>query len=137
MRRGQRSTALILNILFHIIIIYISTHNRIIHEAGFSAEDRRQYRPVVWLNTIQSLVAVLRAMDNLGIAFGGGGEEGSADAALVVDAALYQNQQFGGGGGGGEVGDKRQPSSQQPLFDEDLLGAMMRLWQGQSVGWKQ
>lgn len=32
-------------------------------------EDFKQYRPVVYSNTIQSLVAILRAMPNLGIAF--------------------------------------------------------------------
>ena len=42
---------------------------RIIHESGFTVEDFKQYRPVVYSNTIQSLVAILRAMPNLGIAF--------------------------------------------------------------------
>nr|CAD7197209.1 unnamed protein product [Timema douglasi] len=43
---------------------------RIIHESGFTSEDFKQYRPVVYSNTIQSLVAILRAMPNLGIGFG-------------------------------------------------------------------
>ena len=43
---------------------------RIIHESGFTSEDFKQYRPVVYSNTIQSLVAILRAMPNLGVAFG-------------------------------------------------------------------
>ena len=43
--------------------------DRIIHESGFTVEDFKQYRPVVYSNTIQSLVAILRAMPNLGIAF--------------------------------------------------------------------
>ncbi|XP_037077914.1 guanine nucleotide-binding protein G(o) subunit alpha-like [Pollicipes pollicipes] len=42
---------------------------KIIHESGFTAEDFKQYRPVVYSNTIQSLVAILRAMTNLGIQF--------------------------------------------------------------------
>lgn len=44
------------------------TH-RIIHESGFTSEDFKQYRPVVYSNTIQSLVAILRAMPNLNIPF--------------------------------------------------------------------
>jgi guanine nucleotide-binding protein G(o) subunit alpha len=44
--------------------------HRIIHESGFTPEDFKQYRPVVYSNTIQSLVAILRAMPNLGINFG-------------------------------------------------------------------
>ena len=42
---------------------------KIIHESGFTPEDFKQYRPVVFSNTIQSLVAILRAMPNLGVAF--------------------------------------------------------------------
>ena len=42
---------------------------RIIHEGGFTQEDNKQYRPVVYSNTIQSLVAILRAMNTLKIAF--------------------------------------------------------------------
>uniref|UniRef100_A0A2H1VSS0 SFRICE_014173 n=1 Tax=Spodoptera frugiperda TaxID=7108 RepID=A0A2H1VSS0_SPOFR len=43
---------------------------KIIHESGFTNEDFKQYRPVVYSNTIQSLVAILRAMPNLGITYG-------------------------------------------------------------------
>jgi guanine nucleotide-binding protein G(o) subunit alpha len=43
---------------------------RIIHESGFTAEDYKQYKPVVYSNTVQSLVAILRAMGNLSIPFG-------------------------------------------------------------------
>lgn len=42
---------------------------KIIHESGFTPEDFKQYRPVVYSNTIQSLVAILRAMPILGIAY--------------------------------------------------------------------
>jgi len=42
---------------------------KIIHESGFTSEDFKQYRPVVYSNTIQSLVAILRAMPNLNITF--------------------------------------------------------------------
>jgi len=42
---------------------------KIIHESGFTAEDFKQYRPVVYSNTIQSLVAILRAMPNLSIQY--------------------------------------------------------------------
>ncbi|KAG8227398.1 hypothetical protein J437_LFUL000407 [Ladona fulva] len=57
---------------------------RIIHESGFTSEDFKQYRPVVYSNTIQSLVAILRAMPNLGIAFGNNERE-SWKAFVVSD----------------------------------------------------
>lgn len=47
----------------------LNLFSRIIHESGFTSEDFKQYRPVVYSNTIQSLVAILRAMPNLNIPF--------------------------------------------------------------------
>lgn len=44
--------------------------SRIIHEDGFSGEDVKQYKPVVYSNTIQSLAAIVRAMDTLGVEYG-------------------------------------------------------------------
>lgn len=43
---------------------------KIIHESGYSREECEQYKPVVYSNTIQSLVAIIRAMGQLRIDFG-------------------------------------------------------------------
>ncbi|XP_013786823.1 guanine nucleotide-binding protein G(i) subunit alpha isoform X1 [Limulus polyphemus] len=43
---------------------------KIIHEAGYSKDECLQYRPVVHSNTIQSLMAIIRAMGQLKIDFG-------------------------------------------------------------------
>lgn len=42
---------------------------KIIHETGYSREECEQYRPVVYSNTIQSLMAIIRAMPQLEINF--------------------------------------------------------------------
>lgn len=42
---------------------------KIIHETGYSKEECEQYRPVVYSNTIQSLMAIIRAMGQLRIPF--------------------------------------------------------------------
>ncbi|XP_072401826.1 guanine nucleotide-binding protein G(i) subunit alpha [Diabrotica undecimpunctata] len=42
---------------------------KIIHELGYTPEECEQYRPVVYSNTIQSLIAIIRAMGQLGIDF--------------------------------------------------------------------
>ncbi len=42
---------------------------RIIHEAGYSKEECMQYKPVVYSNTVQSMVAILKAMERLNISF--------------------------------------------------------------------
>lgn len=56
--------------LVHALCLLLLCTCRIIHEDGFSGDDVKQYKPVVYSNTIQSLAAILRAMDSLGIEFG-------------------------------------------------------------------
>lgn len=43
---------------------------RIIHETGYTEEERKAYKPVVFSNTIQSMMAIIRAMGPLKIQFG-------------------------------------------------------------------
>lgn len=43
---------------------------RIIHEDGYSEEECKQYKVVVYSNTIQSIMAIIRAMGRLKIDFG-------------------------------------------------------------------
>ena len=45
-------------------------HFRIIHEDGYSEEECKQYKVVVYSNTIQSIMAIIRAMGWLKIDFG-------------------------------------------------------------------
>ena len=42
---------------------------KIIHESGYSRDECEQYRPVVYSNTIQSLMAIIKAMEQLRIDF--------------------------------------------------------------------
>lgn len=53
---------------------------KIIHETGYSKEECEQYRPVVYSNTIQSLMAIIRAMGQLRINF--------ADSSRAVRTSL-------------------------------------------------
>uniref|UniRef100_A0A8D1SSJ0 G protein subunit alpha i1 n=1 Tax=Sus scrofa TaxID=9823 RepID=A0A8D1SSJ0_PIG len=43
---------------------------KIIHEDGYSEEECKQYKVVVYSNTIQSIIAIIRAMGRLKIDFG-------------------------------------------------------------------
>ena len=43
--------------------------SRIIHESGYSEDECIQYKPVVYSNTIQSMLAIIRAMGTLNIEF--------------------------------------------------------------------
>lgn len=79
---------------------------RIIHDSGFTTEDFKQYKPVVYSNTIQSMVAILRAMPNLGISFSN--NERESDAKMVFDVVSRMED--------------TEP------FSDDLLIGMKRLW---------
>ncbi|CAI9715898.1 nucleotide-binding G(o) subunit alpha [Octopus vulgaris] len=79
---------------------------KIIHEGGFTSEDNKQYKPVVYSNTIQSLVAIIRAMGTLDIPFGD--NERECDAKMVLDVI-------------GRMEDTEP-------FSDELLQAMKRLW---------
>lgn len=63
---------------------------------------------MVYSNTVQSLVAIIRAMGNLSIPFGS--PEREADAKLVMDVVARMED--------------TEP------FSDELLLAMKRLWQG-------
>lgn len=62
----------------HLLNIFLRFFRRIIHEAGYSEEECKQYKAVVYSNTIQSIIAIIRAMGRLKIDFG--------DAARAVSA---------------------------------------------------
>lgn len=49
--------------------------DRIIHEKGYSKTECLSYVPVIYSNTIQSLLAILRAMGRLKIGFAQAGAE--------------------------------------------------------------
>ncbi|XP_024058024.1 guanine nucleotide-binding protein G(o) subunit alpha isoform X3 [Terrapene carolina triunguis] len=80
---------------------------KIIHEDGFSGEDVKQYKPVVYSNTIQSLAAIVRAMDTLGIEYG--------DKERRVED-------------GDQLFSMPLKAEQEGIQPENLLSAMMRLW---------
>uniref|UniRef100_A0A8V1ACZ7 G protein subunit alpha i3 n=1 Tax=Gallus gallus TaxID=9031 RepID=A0A8V1ACZ7_CHICK len=79
---------------------------KIIHEDGYSEEECKQYKVVVYSNTIQSIIAIIRAMGRLKIDFGevaraddarqlfvlaGSAEEGVMTAELNDSASYYLN----------------------------------------------
>ncbi len=55
---------ILFNCLYSLLLCF-----RIIHEDGFSRDECKQYRPVVYSNTVQSLAAIIRGMDLIGINF--------------------------------------------------------------------
>uniref|UniRef100_A0A8C5H395 Guanine nucleotide-binding protein G(o) subunit alpha n=1 Tax=Gouania willdenowi TaxID=441366 RepID=A0A8C5H395_GOUWI len=78
---------------------------------GFSGDDVKQYKPVVYSNTIQSLAAIVRAMDTLGLDYGD--KERKADAKMVCDVVSRMED--------------TEP------YSAELLSAMMRLWSDSGI----
>ena len=79
---------------------------KIIHMKGYSEEEYMQYKPIVYSNTIQAMVAMLRAMETLNVEF--------VDRARLADCAI--------------VVDVVQQMNDMEPFTPEVLGALMRLW---------
>ncbi|XP_026527879.1 guanine nucleotide-binding protein G(o) subunit alpha isoform X2 [Notechis scutatus] len=82
---------------------------KIIHEDGFSGEDVKQYKPVIYSNTIQSLAAIVRAMDTLGIEYG---DKERRDTGKPPSG----------------LKDPLKECKLPTPFSPELLSAMIRLW---------
>uniref|UniRef100_A0A2K6SZC8 G protein subunit alpha i3 n=1 Tax=Saimiri boliviensis boliviensis TaxID=39432 RepID=A0A2K6SZC8_SAIBB len=83
---------------------------KIIHEDGYSEDECKQYKVVVYSNTIQSIIAIIRAMGRLKIDFG--------EAARADDA----RQLFVLAG-----------SAEEGVMTPELAGVIKRLWRDGGV----
>uniref|UniRef100_A0AAR2JSW8 Guanine nucleotide binding protein (G protein), alpha inhibiting activity polypeptide 3 n=1 Tax=Pygocentrus nattereri TaxID=42514 RepID=A0AAR2JSW8_PYGNA len=83
---------------------------KIIHEDGYSDEECKQYKVVVYSNTIQSIIAIIRAMGRLKIDFG--------DPARADDA----RQLFVLAG-----------TAEEGVMTPELTGVIRRLWKDGGV----
>jgi len=83
---------------------------KIIHEKGYSQEECLQYKPVVYSNAIQSLMAIIKAMGQLKIEFG------------HVDRAEDARQFFSLAG-----------HADEGAMSPELSGIMKRLWKDLGV----
>lgn len=79
---------------------------KIIHEDGYTEEECRQYRAVVYSNTIQSIMAIIKAMGNLNIDFD---DSGRADDARQLFALS-------------------STAEEQGIMPDDLANVIRRLW---------
>ncbi|XP_075550786.1 guanine nucleotide-binding protein G(i) subunit alpha-like isoform X5 [Dermacentor variabilis] len=85
---------------------------KIIHESGYTADECKLYRPVVHSNTIQSLLAIIRAMGQLKIDFKDPSRADDARQFFTVAGAT---------------------SSQECEITTELASLMKRLWQDPGV----
>lgn len=59
----------------------MSTPCRIIHQDGYSPEECLEYKSIIYGNVLQSILAIIRAMSTLGIAY--------AEPSYAVRAGQY------------------------------------------------
>ncbi|XP_001641755.2 guanine nucleotide-binding protein G(i) subunit alpha [Nematostella vectensis] len=83
---------------------------KIIHEHGYSKEECTQYKQVVYSNTIQSMIAIIRAMGTLKIEFG------------HPDRADDAREMFALAG-----------SMEDVKFTSELISIMKRLWSDSGI----
>ena len=63
--------------------------DRIIHEHGYTQEECAQYRQVVYSNTIQSMIAIIRALGTLKIEFGNSDRAVSLFVSYFIVVVLF------------------------------------------------
>uniref|UniRef100_A0AAQ4S721 Guanine nucleotide-binding protein G(i) subunit alpha-2 n=1 Tax=Gasterosteus aculeatus aculeatus TaxID=481459 RepID=A0AAQ4S721_GASAC len=79
---------------------------KIIHEDGYSEDECKQYRAVVFSNTIQSIMAIVKAMATLKIDYSSPARLDDAQQLFALSAA----------------------AEEQGIFPDDLSNVMRRLW---------
>lgn len=84
---------------------------KIIHDNGFSEDDHRRFKPIIFSNAVMSLITILRAMEKLMIELND--EKRMSDARLLFQVATR--------------GEDTLP------FTLDLTEAMKRLWEDDGV----
>ncbi|KAG9485427.1 hypothetical protein GDO78_008476 [Eleutherodactylus coqui] len=83
---------------------------RIIHEDGYSEEECKQYKAVVYSNTIQSIIAIIRAMGRLKIDFGDGARADDARQLFVLAS-----------------------TAEEGIISTEIAGVIKRLWEDAGV----
>ncbi|KAA8591157.1 hypothetical protein FQN60_002100 [Etheostoma spectabile] len=83
---------------------------KIIHEDGYSEEECKQYKVVVYSNTIQSIMAIIRAMGRLKIDFGTPARADDARQLFVLAS-----------------------SAEEGVMSAELTGVIQRLWRDGGV----
>ncbi|KAK6318853.1 hypothetical protein J4Q44_G00100640, partial [Coregonus suidteri] len=84
---------------------------KIIHEDGYSEDECKQYRAVVYSNTIQSIMAIIKAMGNLKIDYTEASREEDARQLFALSAA----------------------AEAQGILPDDLSKVIRRLWADSGV----
>ena len=89
----------------------VDTYNfRIIHESGYNEQERLQYKPVVYSNMLQSIMAIVKAMPMLKLNF----EDSEREADVKIVAEHLELVEEG-------------------RFPNELATAMRRLWRDAGV----
>ena len=57
---------------------------RIIHEQGYTQEECISYKPVIYSNAIQSLMAIIKAMQQLSIDFGDTERSVTVNSLIII-----------------------------------------------------
>jgi len=83
---------------------------KIIHENGYSPEDCAQYKAVVYSNTLQSMIAIVKAMGNLKVSFFNQDRAADARQLFALAATLEDGE-----------------------MTVELGACMMRLWEDDGV----
>lgn len=61
---------------------------KLIHEGGYSRDERESFREIIFSNTVQSMRVILEAMESLELPLGESARQGSESLRLCAQATL-------------------------------------------------
>ncbi|KAJ8041779.1 Guanine nucleotide-binding protein G(o) subunit alpha [Holothuria leucospilota] len=67
---------------------------KIIHESGFTEEDSKRFKPVVYSNTLQAMVAMIKAMKRLGVQYNSPERENDAKQVMEIMMTLQDSEPY-------------------------------------------
>ncbi|CAO3600891.1 unnamed protein product [Absidia cylindrospora] len=67
---------------------------KLLHDGGYSSDEREAFKEIIFSNTIQSMRAILEAMDNMGVGFADSKATMEQQAAIILDLPTQIEREF-------------------------------------------
>ncbi|ORZ18800.1 guanine nucleotide binding protein, alpha subunit [Absidia repens] len=67
---------------------------KLIHDGGYSSDEREAFKEIIFSNTIQSMRVILEAMDNMGVVFADTSSNMQQQAAIILDLPSQIEREF-------------------------------------------
>lgn len=67
---------------------------KLIHDGGYSSDEREAFKEIIFSNTIQSMRVILEAMDNMGVLLADSSPHMQQQAGIILDLPSQIEREF-------------------------------------------